>query len=440
MNWQWTSIDSISDISEADFADLQAIEDCFFDESSNKNNQNTTNEQSAKHSSPFLQYTFIKALETSNSVGGDSGWQTKHIVIKDDSDKLLAFLPAYIKTHSYGEYVFDHSWAHAYQQHGLAYYPKLVIGIPFTPVTGPRILLQPSVDGDDVIEYIVNQQSSMLEKLDISSLHILFPSKTTSDKYAKHRFFQRQSVQFNWLNRDYASFDEFLESLTARRRRSIKKERKGIAKQNVSVKRLSGNAIDEPDMLFFYECYKQTYLKRSGHTGYLTFDFFMSLLSEMPSKLMLVIATQHEQASLQEMDGSETENDSQELSPATCENQPPRNMPIASALFLFDENGLYGRYWGALKDVSGLHFEACYYQGIEFCIERNIRLFNPGTQGEHKILRGFEPSLCYSNHKMRESAFDDAVRDFLERETPHIKEYQQQSATLLPFKEKDNNR
>jgi hypothetical protein len=420
MNWDWTSIDNMASVLlsktptqlQIEFSQLQ---------------------DPCQLSSPFLSATFLHALETSNSVGGTSGWLPKHLLIRDSNHKLIAFLPAYIKTHSYGEYVFDHSWADAYQQHGLRYYPKLIIAVPFTPVTGPRILLSAEVTIAQISEYLAKVNKEMLERLSVSSVHFLFANQALSDALQQQGFHQRQSVQFNWHNNDYASFDDFMAQLTARRRRSIRKERTSISKQGVQIKRVSGTAISKQDMAFFYTCYQQTYLKRSGHTGYLSQSFFENLLRHMPENLLLVVAqSKANEPSIPEFIHLKANNS--QTSVAENDNKPQSIRPIAAALFLYDKNGLYGRYWGALKDVSGLHFEACYYQGIEFCIEQNIPLFNPGTQGEHKILRGFVPTICYSNHKMREAAFDRAVQDFLQRETPHIIDYAKQSSSLLPFK------
>ncbi len=395
MQWTWKTIDSISKLKKEDYCAL-SIEHVHFN--------------------PFLKYEFLAALEHNQCVGqndkGHTGWHVSHILIYDEQDSLIAFIPSYIKTHSYGEYVFDHSWAHAYQQYGMAYYPKLIFAIPFTPVTGTRLLKRENVDSAEIVKFLANQKQAIADALNVHSLHILFPSEPLSIQLGEQEFHQRLSVQFNWYNNNYQSFDDFLQDLTARRRKSIKKERVGITKQSVKVKKLAGNDIDDQTMDVFYSCYKQTYLKRSGHEGYLTRSFFMNLLERMPENLLLVQANK------------------------TCE-ELSTDIPIAAALFLFDDNGLYGRYWGALEDVSGLHFECCYYQGIEYCIDNNIPYFNPGTQGEHKILRGFKPTICYSNHSMMHEEFDRAVKDFLTRENPHIREYAIQSAQLLPFKHTD---
>ncbi len=382
VNWQWTSISQINDIASTEFAQLKP---------------------SSNVGDVFLYREFLAALEQSNSVGEKTGWIPSHIIITDEHE-LVAFLPAYIKHHSYGEYVFDHSWAHAYQQNGLAYYPKLSHCIPFTPVTGPRMLLKDGITPEQVIAFLGQHKKQIMQQLGVSSWHSLFVTEDVSKESVNHGFHLRQSVQFNWHNNAFDSFDDYLSILTARRRRSIKKERKGMHKQNVNIRRVVSHHITSEDLAFFYQCYQQTYLKRSGHHGYLTETFFMQLLNTMCGNMLLVIA---------HID----------------------NKPVASALFLFNEHGLFGRYWGAIEEVSGLHFEVCYYQGIEFCIEQHIPFFNPGTQGEHKILRGFEPTLCYSCHSMLHDGFDQAVADFVEREAPHILEYHTQSSTLLPFNE-----
>lgn len=398
MKWHWASTDSISNLGKDPIKHLSLNDEL---------------------TSPFLCFEFLKALETSFCVGESihrrTGWLPSHILIKNENDELIAFIPAYIKTHSYGEYVFDHSWAHAYQQHGLPYYPKLIFAIPFTPVSGPRIFKLANISNDQIVTFLADQKEAIFKQLNVSSIHLLFPNKALSNAFDTMHFYTRQSVQFNWHNKQYTDFESFLESMTARRRRSIKKERKGIAKQGVTVEKLYGKHVTKEAMNFFCLCYKQTYLKRSGHEGYLNNAFFFELLENMQDNLLLVVANKQSTIDVDSTDIVST--------------------PIAASLFLFDQNGLYGRYWGALEDVSGLHFECCYYQGIEFCIEHNIPLFNPGTQGEHKILRGFEPTICYSNHSMAEPAFDEAVKDFLIRETPHIKEYAIQSADLLPFKD-----
>ena len=264
-------------------------------------------------------------------------------------------------------------------------------------------MLDESVDQPDVLACLCKELTEQLTILNMSSMHWLFVEQDVSQLLLEQAQVQRLSVQFQWFNRQYSSFEDYLSHFTSRKRKNVKKERAKVTSQGIDVVRLHGDNLTEQHMLFFYHCYKQTYLKRSGHEGYLNENFFQTLFNDLHHNLMLVIALQDE-------------------------------TPIASALFIYDQHQLCGRYWGALEEIDNLHFECCYYQGIEFCIEQNIAKFNPGTQGEHKILRGFEPIYCYSNHSLKELAFHEAVERFLEQETPQITQYKQNAETLLPFK------
>lgn len=383
MEFTWQQHKQISEITKTDFERLQSPDPNFH--------------------TPFLTYEFLNALETSKSVGPDhTGWFPNHIGIYHN-DRLLAFIPAYKKSHSYGEYIFDHSWANAYHQHGYPYYPKLVIGIPFTPVTGNRFLVADIELLEQVQSFIIDNIAAITRSAESSTCHLLFPDECVSQTFEQRGVLQRLSVQFIWRNQDYTSYADFAETLTSRRRRSIRKERANIEKQQVSIKRLTKECLTEEVRKAFYECYQETYLKRSGHTGYLTEDFFEYIFANMKENIMIVAAYKNERV-------------------------------IASSLFFYNEKQLFGRYWGALEDVSGLHFECCYYQGIEFAIERNIQIFNPGTQGEHKILRGFSPTLCYSNHYIAHPEFRRAIKHFLEEEALGIKAYKERASTVLPYK------
>ncbi|MEQ3659602.1 MAG: GNAT family N-acetyltransferase [Glaciecola sp.] len=354
---------------------------------------------------PFLSLHFLKGLEQSKCVGQGTGWISQHIAVFE-KEKLLAFLPCYLKTHSYGEYVFDHAWANAYQHHQIPYYPKLVCCIPFTPVTGSRLLLRQdtNIKSDEIYEFIGKHVEDIVQRATASSFHTLFLPEKNSKQLEPFGIMPRISVQFIWQNNAYRDFDDFLDEMTSRKRRSIKKERAKLQQDNSEIKQLCGEDITERVLDDFYLCYQQTYLKRSGHTGYLNREFFTYLQKHMRQSLMIVMAFEDD----------------------NC---------IASALFFYNEQLLCGRYWGALKELSGLHFECCYYQGIEFCIQNKIQTFNPGTQGEHKILRGFRPSYCYSNHYLQHPDFRSAVADFLERETLGVQQYKHQADSVLPFKQ-----
>lgn len=357
----------------------------------------------AQNTSPFCQFSFLHALEISGSVGNQSGWIPQHLAIYQDSE-LIGVLPLYKKYHSYGEYIFDFAWANTYRQYGINYYPKLVSAIPFTPVSGSRLMLKPHIDQNAILPAICDKIDEYLDQYSLSSMHWLFVEKTLSEALAENNQLCRHSVQFQWFNKQYKSFEHYLEHFNSRKRKNIKKERASFIDDGVQVKRLHGDSLTKEHLDFFYLCYKQTYLKRSGHEGYLNRAFFESIFSTIHHQIMLVIATKKDQ-------------------------------PIASALFIYDKNQLCGRYWGALSDITNLHFECCYYQGIEFCIEKNITQFNPGTQGEHKILRGFEPIYCYSNHKLKELAFHEGVSRFVKEEKTQLEKYKGNAEKLLPFKQ-----
>lgn len=356
----------------------------------------------ARHAGPFLQYTFLHQLEATGCVGSNTGWQTCHAAIYEDNH-LVAIMPGYLKQDSYGEYVFDHGWASAYHQHGIAYYPKWVAAVPFTPVTGARLLCSQSHDSQSIIDWLIPALKSQLSE-QVSSLHVLFPDQQQHQCLAGQQMLSRYSVQFQWYNYQYTTFSDFTAALTSRKRKSLRKSRERLSQQGVRITRKTGCELTAQDKAFFIRCYQQTYLKRSGHTGYLSPAFFDAIFTHMASNILLVLASQDD-------------------------------APCAAALFFFDEQHLFGRYWGALTDIDGLHFECCYFQGIEFAIEQHLADFNPGTQGEHKILRGFEPVLCRSSHYLFEPAFQQAVADFLHRETPVIIDYFQQAVDVLPYNE-----
>ncbi len=349
---------------------------------------------------PFLSYAFLRALEDSHSVGGTSGWQPYHLLIETESAELVAAMPGYLKSHSYGEYVFDHAWANAYHQYGHAYYPKWISAAPFTPVTGPRLLGGDNYPPDRLQTSLADAMTTLAAE-GCSSAHVLFAPAAISAALPPP-FTTRYNVQFQWHNYQYQQPDDFLAALTSRKRKAIRKAYAQLQQQGVTLTTVSGDDIDTEDMDFFYQCYQRTYIKRSGHTGYLNQAFFRLLHQHCRASLMLVIARQHGE-------------------------------PVASALFLFDNSGLYGRYWGSLRDIDGLHFICCYYEGIWFAIKQQLPLFNPGTQGEHKLLRGFEPVLCRSFHHLFNDDFHQAVADFLHRETPAVFRYFNQALDVLPF-------
>lgn len=355
---------------------------------------------------PFTQHAFLSALESSSSVGADSGWSPLHVIVRNENWELCAAMPMYVKDHSYGEYVFDWSWADAYRRYGQNYYPKLLAAIPFTPAQGPRLLHNADVKSEILIPAISSYLRSLCEEQGYSSAHILFPEQDVSGSLAAEGFLQRTGTQFHWFNRDYRNFDDFLERFTSRKRKSLRRERRKVAEQGVSVLRLRGDEARAEDWSRFYFFYQLTYAKRSGHGGYLSEAFFHQISRTLGEQLLLIFAYRGEQC-------------------------------IAGALCFFDQHSLYGRYWGALETIDGLHFECCYYQGIEFCIEQGLRRFDPGAQGEHKIQRGFEPCETYSNHWIEASEFQAAISDFLQREKQHNRLYKESCHDYLPFKQEE---
>ncbi|GLS28272.1 GNAT family N-acetyltransferase [Marinibactrum halimedae] len=371
---------------------------------------------------PFLRHEFIATLETSGSTTADTGWEPHHLLVHDDDDNLIALAPLYLKDHSYGEYVFDWAWADAYHRNNLEYYPKLLSAIPFTPATGPRFVIHPNVTHSNVghpnvvhpkmngaIEdtnlpiAMANAIIDEARRLGVSSWHCLFGDKALTSQLSEDGYLKRLGCQFHWYNQGFSHFDDFLSTFSSRKRKNLRKERQKVIEQGVTLVRKCGDSISEAEWEQFYTFYHLTYFKRSGHQGYLGPSFFPTLGKQMPEQLMMVQAYYE-------------------------------GRMVAAALNLFSDTHLYGRYWGCDEDFNALHFEACYYQGIEFAIERGLQVFDPGAQGEHKIQRGFTPTITYSNHWLADPRFHHAVAHFLEQETPGILAYRDETQTLLPFR------
>ena len=351
---------------------------------------------------PFLNYEFLKALEITKCVSPEEGWTPLHIVVSE-KDIVLAIMPLYVKTDSQGEFIFDWSWADAYYRNGLEYYPKLVSSIPFTPASGPRLVIADERRSEEIIKAVSNALKKISEDNNFSSVHILLAEKKEIDLYSNEDFSLRTSYSFHWFNKEYKNFDNFLEDMTSRQRKNIKKERTKISQQGIKMKKISGHEITEDMLEIFYKFYQVTYLKR-GMRGYLNLEFFKKIVNKMPESILMVLA----------------QNSSGEY--------------VAGALNFYDEEKLYGRYWGCLEEYDSLHFETCYYQGIEFCIKEKLKSFDPGVQGEHKIKRGFCPIETFSAHWIKDVRFKEAIDDFLSRERVHILEYNQDRKSRLPFK------
>lgn len=353
---------------------------------------------------PFLRHAFIAGLEQSHCTTAETGWQPWHAALYD-SEHLLAIMPMYIKQHSYGEYVFDWSWEQAWQANGLEYYPKLLTAIPFTPATGPRIAISKNAPQPKRIrELLISSVKDWAVEQNFSSWHGLFVEHAIAKDLEAQHCQTRTGTQFHWFNDDYTHFDDFLSRFVARKRKAVKRERRRVQEQGIHCQTLRGAQITAQHWHTFARFYRNTYLKRSGHPGYLTEAFFCDICPQMGEQVMMVIA--HEQ-----------------------------DKPIAGALYFIGNDTLYGRYWGCETERDCLHFEVCYYQGIEFCIANNLSRFDPGAQGEHKIQRGFTPVTTYSSHFISDQHLRHAVADFTKREQHANQQYLRDANDLLPFKQ-----
>ena len=351
---------------------------------------------------PCLHHAYLHALEASGCVGEASGWTPRHATLWTDG-RLAAAMPLYLKTHSWGEYVFDWAWAEAYQRHGLDYYPKWLCAIPFTPVPGPRVL------GQDprARERLMAGVSRLAESSALSSLHVLFPGGRELASLQQNGLSLREGVQFRWSNTGtdgspYADFDAFLGSLNHDKRKKIRQERRRASAHGLSLSWLNGHTATHEDWHFLYRCYANTYaLHRS--TPYLNLDFFLRLARARPEQVVLLVAAR-------------------------------AGVPVACAFFLRDEETLYGRYWGAVEPLPFLHFELCYYQAIEHCIAHGLQRFEGGAQGEHKVARGLLPVKTYSAHWIADPRFRTAVDDFLGRERQHMGFYLDELNERAPYR------
>ena len=384
---------------------------------------------------PFVQYEFLQALEETGCLGKSTGWYPCYFLVKkvaaasvaqsvaeadtkatDDevsNDKagsdssvdgqLIAACACYIKTNSYGEFVFDWAWADAYERHGQAYYPKLVAAIPFTPATGPRLLVRDGEDQELMAQLLKQAILEYCSEQKMSSMHWLFVTEKQHDQLVGGQVLSRLDCQYHWHNRNYKNFDEFLAQCTSKRRKTIRRERRYVTDANIRLERRLGSTLDDAEWALIYEFYCSTFDRKWGNPS-LTLEFFKYIGKYFGDNCLIVFA------------------------------YSDKPVAIAASVMFFGEDSLYGRYWGASEDHHCLHFEACYYQGIEFAIERGIRLFEPGAQGEHKITRGFEPTITRSAHWLADPAFGEAVGRYLKQERPMVMQRQQGLHDMLPFR------
>ena len=355
--------------------------------------------------SPFLRHEYLAAMHQSGSASPETGWTPRFITLWL-GDELQAACPLYLKDHSYGEFVFDHSWANAYQQHGLPYYPKALIAPPFTPVPGSRLLARDADSRQILLKAVI----AWCEKHELSSLHLLFCSDEDVEICKAEKFMLRHTVQFHWTNSTYSSFDDFLSTLAQDKRKKIRAERRKVAEAGVSFRWSLGTDISDADWDFFYRCYERTYWEH-GNAPYLSRDFFKQMQTTMPENWLLFTA----------------EREGQPIATSLVAVQSI-NIPATAKKIA------YGRYWGALERVDCLHFEACYYQPIEWCIQHGYYRFEGGAQGEHKMARALLPIKATSAHWLAHPAFSDAVQRFLDREGQGIENYMEDLGRRSPLK------
>jgi uncharacterized protein len=351
--------------------------------------------------SPFLRHEFLAALEHCGCVGAGTGWTAAHLALFE-GDELIAATPAYFKTHSWGEFVFDFAWAQAYERHGLDYYPKLLCAVPFSPINSTRLLLHPDRPRAALQDQLIDAMVARCKAQRLSSAHALFIADAEREAFARHHWLMRSGVQFHWHNAGYRDFEHYLSEFRADKRKQMRRERRRCEESGVRFQTLHGHELSAQQLRFVYDVHARTF-HLHGHQPYLNLACFTELAHTLGSALMVKLALLADE-------------------------------PVAAAVFFASNDALYGRYWGAVGDFHSLHFEACYHQGIEYCIERGIERFEPGTQGEHKVVRGFVPSQTWSAHYIAEPQFRRAIDEFLAREHTTVEAYADEIAAHAPFR------
>jgi predicted N-acyltransferase len=356
----------------------------------------------AGEDSPFLRHEFLDAMERHGCVGESLGWLPRHLALRNAEGYLVAAAPCYLKFNSYGEFVFDWSWADAYRRKGLRYYPKLVIASPYTPATGPRLLTGDSPARRDHARALIQGAIQVAEEAGVSSMHCLFTADDEQRLLEAQGLLRRVGCQFHWQNQGYASFEDYLGTFTAEKRKKVKRERRRVVESGVRIRRIPGNAVTEAEWATFHRLYCDTFDKRGGIPTF-SLSFFQAIGETMGESLLLVLA--------------EYGNDI-----------------VAAAFDLVGAHSLYGRHWGCFQDFHSLHFEACYYQGLDYCIEKGLTRFEPGAQGEHKVSRGFLPTPTWSAHWIADPAFRDAIARFVALEAEGMDDYLAEMQTHSPYR------
>lgn len=351
---------------------------------------------------PFMRHAFLAGLERTGCVGAHTGWDGAHLLLSDRRG-LAAAVPAWFKTHSFGEFVFDFAWAQAYTRSGREYYPKLVAAVPFTPATGRRLLVRHDLPRADILPQLLAGIEALALERGASSVHVLFPDEADMAALAAAGWLPRRDCQFHWHNRGYTSFDHYLAGFTAEKRKKARRERRRVAEMGIGFETWTGASIGDERLDAVYALHRDTFL-RHGHEPYLTRAFFSHAAREFGAAFIVKAALW-------------------------------RGTLVACAVYFRSADTLYGRYWGAAADFHSLHFETCYHQGIEYCIEAGLAHFEPGTQGEHKIARGFEPTLTRSAHLIFDAPFREAIAAYLDREGRSVDAYAEAVRAHVPFRE-----
>ena len=358
---------------------------------------------------PFLRHEFLLGLERSGCVGAGPGWQPQYLLAYDSPDctEILAAVPLYIKHHSYGEYVFDWAWANAYHHAGIEYYPKLVAAIPFTPANGPRVLIKEGLEKSTILPKLNQSILDYANKNGCSSAHWLFCTKEESNALCKSDFMLRTGFQFHWNNQNYKTFDDYVKTFSSKKRKNVRHERRDVTRSGVRMKALSGNDITRELWQTFYEFYHRT-IRNHGAIPYLNLEFFLTIGNSMAENILMVVAERSDRI-------------------------------VATGLFFKSNDTLFGRYWGCNERFDKLHFETCYYQGIEYCIQHGLKTFEAGAQGQHKLSRGFIPTTTYSAHWLRHPQFYQAVEHFLQQEKASVAYNMDIQMEHSPFKKSESS-
>ena len=353
-------------------------------------------------SNPFLRHEFLAALEHNDCVGVENGWIPRHLVAFDENQNLVGAVPLYLKDNSYGEFVFDWAWADAYERHGLQYYPKAVSAIPYTPATGTRIFLKQDKNQDQTRQLLIELAQTLVVNEKLSSLHWLFTNEQDTNALKESGLLLRLGCQFHWKNDGYTDFESFLETLNSRKRKKINRERRYVQEESIDIDIVPGNESSDDQLNIMHHFYHSTFEKKWGHPT-LTLAFFREIANTMGDQLLFFIASKDSEA-------------------------------VAGSICFRSDDTLYGRHWGCNEDYHSLHFETCYYQGIDYCIREGLQHFEPGAQGEHKISRGFLPTPTWSAHWIAHEGFRDIIHRHLDEETAGMHAYIEELSTRSPFK------